>query len=146
LLASAEELSGHLREALKSEGRWILCADCLDGFAELFRWAAVLLVRLGAVGVNGDALLHYGNCEFFWSPLAMRQHYAFLTIPKSVLGVDEVNDFMTHWHGSPRTDGAQDILVLSRHCGDAPRMLALQAFLLGIREGRVQSGDMAGGN
>jgi hypothetical protein len=126
-----------LREAIEGRTRWVFVTNLADGHREISGLAFELAARWAVLGINPDGLMDYGLIEFFNRPTGHRDTISVLTVPKSALGVDEVNAFLGRLSRPQQTDGSQDLIGL---CPDTERgREAVTIFLLALHEGSCRT-------
>jgi hypothetical protein len=142
-LNDADAVLGHLREALSGRTRWVFVTDDEAGMVALLALGLALIGQYAPLGVDADRLLVRGSFDFLSVHTGHRARLAFLTVPKAMLGPEEINEFLRLLRraglidggGPSRTDGGQDILVL---CPDEPaRVGAVACALEALRAGKA---------
>jgi hypothetical protein len=140
LLKDSEMLGRQIRAALQGKNRWVFVTNHPDGHLHMAQIAVALSARWLLLGIDPDKILDFGDCDFFNIPTGHRLRLSFLTVPKSALSVDELNEYMSLViPGTPTTDGSQDLIIMCEK-GDMRAVEGIQMFLFSMDSGKWQAG------
>ena len=98
LLAPADQMA-HIRATIDGHRHWMFVADCAEARV-VIGGLAMLLVLGGAT----DADLGLGSIQFIHPPTRTNVDVSFLTVPKSILPVASVREFLAPFKTGPITD------------------------------------------
>jgi hypothetical protein len=108
-----------LGEAVRGRKRWVFIS--VAGGNRKHKSLGWLILHLTfrwlPLGINPEALCDFGDFDFANLFQNLRASVAFVTVPKSALGLEDLNELLGKFDPPQRTDGEQDLFLF---CGDIP--------------------------
>jgi hypothetical protein len=102
------------------------------------RLGTVLEARWAALGMEPEALIDFGDAGVVVAATGRRVRVRVLTVPKSALGVEELNDLLARLDPEPgaplRADGGRDVFC---YCADEGARQAIAEFVGTLKGGGV---------